>query len=166
MIYLIDSSVLITAKNTYYPMDRIPEFWEWLAYLSANGVIKIPHEIYKELTDGDDDLSEWVKSHKKDLYINEEISNTEIFEILQNCYGVDQNNLSETEVEKFRGDPFIIAYALHDKKNRVVITIENSATSKKGANRKIPDICSDLGIGCWNTYKMIRELDFKTNWNS
>ena len=32
MLFLLDASVLITANNTYYPIERVPEFWEWLAH--------------------------------------------------------------------------------------------------------------------------------------
>jgi hypothetical protein len=33
MLYLTDANVLITANNLYYPIDRVPECWEWLAYM-------------------------------------------------------------------------------------------------------------------------------------
>jgi Domain of unknown function (DUF4411) len=35
MLYLPDASVLITAHNLYYPIDRVPEYWEWLSYISS-----------------------------------------------------------------------------------------------------------------------------------
>jgi Domain of unknown function (DUF4411) len=31
MLYLLDANVLITARNRYYPIDTVPEFWSWLA---------------------------------------------------------------------------------------------------------------------------------------
>ncbi len=30
MLYLFDANVLITASNTYYPIDQVPEYWAWL----------------------------------------------------------------------------------------------------------------------------------------
>nr|WP_234706678.1 DUF4411 family protein [Ensifer aridi] len=27
-VYLLDANVLITAKNQYYPIHRVPEFWD------------------------------------------------------------------------------------------------------------------------------------------
>lgn len=30
MLYLLDANVLIRAHSDYYPIDRIPQFWEWL----------------------------------------------------------------------------------------------------------------------------------------
>lgn len=44
-------------------------------------------------------------------------------------------------------DPFLIAYASVSA-DRVVVTKEVSKPSKQGANRKIPDVCNDLGVKC------------------
>lgn len=30
MLCLLDANVLIGAHNDYYPIDRMPQFWEWL----------------------------------------------------------------------------------------------------------------------------------------
>ena len=31
MQYLLDANVLITANSSYYEIDRIPHFWDWIA---------------------------------------------------------------------------------------------------------------------------------------
>lgn len=48
MLYLIDANVLITAHNDYYPIDGVPEFWDWLTHQATNGILKMPVEIYEE----------------------------------------------------------------------------------------------------------------------
>jgi predicted deacetylase len=55
LLYLIDANVLITAHNTYYPIDRVPEFWEWLAEKAKSGDIKMPLETYEEAKSGGED---------------------------------------------------------------------------------------------------------------
>jgi len=30
VLYLLDACVLIDANRDYYPIARVPEFWEWL----------------------------------------------------------------------------------------------------------------------------------------
>jgi hypothetical protein len=40
MIYLLDANILITASRNYYPIDRVPEFWEWLVYKATTEVVK------------------------------------------------------------------------------------------------------------------------------
>ena len=49
MLYLLDSSTLITANSKYYPVDRVPEFWEWLTYKATNGQVKMPIEMLEEI---------------------------------------------------------------------------------------------------------------------
>ena len=64
MLYLLDASVLITANAQYYPVDRIPEYWEWLMHVASEGFVKIPIEIFEEIKDGPkekDLLFDWIK---------------------------------------------------------------------------------------------------------
>src|SRR5262245_5014861 len=43
---LLDANVLITAHNSYYPIDTVPEFWTWLVHKGRAGDLKIPLENY------------------------------------------------------------------------------------------------------------------------
>ena len=52
MIYLLDASVLITAAATFYKLDRVPEYWEWLKHHAQQGRVKMPQEIYDEVAKG------------------------------------------------------------------------------------------------------------------
>jgi hypothetical protein len=42
VLFLFDANVLITASNTYYPIDLIPEFWSWVEHQGKIENIKIP----------------------------------------------------------------------------------------------------------------------------
>jgi hypothetical protein len=61
VLYLLDANVLITAQNLYYPLDRVPEFWGWLLHVGDQHYVKIPIELYEEITDGKDTLASWLK---------------------------------------------------------------------------------------------------------
>ncbi len=54
MLYLLDANTLIDAKRDYYPIDRVPEFWDWLVFHWQQGNIKIPIEVYEEFADTKD----------------------------------------------------------------------------------------------------------------
>ena len=41
-------------KRDYYPIDRVPEFWQWLVYQGQQNKIKIPIEVYEEFSDTKD----------------------------------------------------------------------------------------------------------------
>lgn len=63
MLYLLDANVLITANSSYYPIDVVPEFWDWLLHLGQQNRVKVPFEILEEITVGrKDPLVEWLKS--------------------------------------------------------------------------------------------------------
>ena len=54
-MHLIDANVLITAHNTYYNIEQVPEFWDWVRHMGEAGEIKMPLEIYDEIKDGSTD---------------------------------------------------------------------------------------------------------------
>ena len=73
MLYLLDANVLITAKRTYYPLERVPEFWDWLVEYGNRLQVKIPVEMYEEINQGDDDLRRWLRGNRDALVLDEEI---------------------------------------------------------------------------------------------
>jgi hypothetical protein len=64
-LYLLDANVLITAHNSYYPIEAVPEYWEWLIYMGTQGHVKMPFEIFEEVKDGpngdSDPLFAWLQ---------------------------------------------------------------------------------------------------------
>jgi hypothetical protein len=47
-----------------------------------------------------------------------------------------------------------------------VVTVEVSKPSTKRANRRIPDVCKDLDLREYNSFQMLKDLDFTTDWRS
>ena len=113
MLYLLDANVLIDANRDYYPMDRVPEFWEWIAEMGRQGNIKIPLEIWEEMVSPrpsrPDVLVEWLTDHRNDLLLDEEVSVNLVAQVTEQRYAAD---LTEDEIGKVGRDPFLIAYAL------------------------------------------------------
>ena len=165
VLYLLDAHVLIDANRDYYPIDRIPEFWDWLLEMGSLGRIKVPQEIYEEVIfprpskDKDDPLVEWLKTNKDTLVLDAEAVVELVGRVTEQGYARD---LTDVEIQKIERDPFLVAYALVDRKNRSVVTTEHSSPKKQRANRKLPDVCSDFNVGCINTFALIQELDFRT----
>ncbi|HEU4970946.1 MAG TPA: DUF4411 family protein, partial [Gaiellaceae bacterium] len=62
MTYLVDSDVLIQAKNRHYPFDVCPGFWDWLDSAHKAGTIFSVAKVHDELCDGADELAEWAKA--------------------------------------------------------------------------------------------------------
>lgn len=160
MLYLLDANVLILAKNQYYEFGRVDQYWDWLAYQSEQGFIKIPLEIYEEITVGSDALEKWAKKNKEILVLDEEVDIVLVQRVTEEGYASD---LTDIEIETIGRDPFLIAYALADIDNRIVVTGE-VRSKKQRQNRPIPSVCDDLVVKSCDQWKFGRDLDFRTDW--
>lgn len=165
MLYILDANVLIDANRDYYPLGRVPEFWEWLVNAGNNGLVKIPIEVYEEIKDGKDDLAVWSKdsSVQNALLLQEECDVSIVAMTIDTGYAPD---LTDVEVEKIGRDPFLIAYARIAPDERCIVTTETSKPSRQRANRHLPDVCRQLAVKCCNTFELIRALDFRTGWRT
>jgi hypothetical protein len=111
VLYLFDANVLITASNTYYPIDQVPEYWEWPYHQGQSGNIKLPHEIMQEILagkkkDDDDPLLLWLDDAvtKKALLLDEIIDPDLVNTVVEAGYADD---LTDDEIEELGRDPFL-----------------------------------------------------------
>lgn len=63
--------------------------------------------------------------------------------VTEEGYAVD---LTDIEIEEIGRDPFLTAYALADPENRVIVTTERTKPRAQRKNRKVPDVCAQIGI--------------------
>ena len=161
-LYLLDANVLIDANRDYYPIERVPQFWVWLLEMAKSGRVKVPHEVYDKVVDAQTDvLSEWLVANRDVIILDESVPVELVQQVINYRYAAD---LTDVEHGKLNEDPFLVAYALADVANRRIVTTEVSRPTKTRANRHIPDVCNDPNpkVLCVNTFRMIRELDFRT----
>lgn len=165
MIYLLDANVLIDANRDYYRIGSVDEFWEWLIHHGEQGSIKIPEEIYEEIKVGNDDLSAWAKENETEaaLKLDEEVNVDLVRQVSDEGYAPD---LSDIDLQKIERDPFLIAYALVNPAERIIVTTENSKPSRLRANRHVPDVGNQFGIQSINTYELTKLLRFSTKWKT
>lgn len=164
MIHLLDANVLINANRLYYQIERVPEFWLWLRHIGEQGHVKIPAEIYEEMTDATDALADWLgdRDTKDALLFDEESDVALVQQVVNQGYAPD---LTDVEIEKVGRDPFLIAAALSDPANRCVVTAEVSKPTATRTNRRVPDVCDTFGVPWMDSFGLIRALNFSTGWN-
>lgn len=163
MLFLVDANVLITANNTYYPVERVPEFWEWIAHQASLGHVKLPLEIFDEVLPGrknDDLLPNWMKAHRDVILLDEAVDPSLVQRVVNEGYAAD---LRDDELEEIGRDPFLIAYAMAGP-DRCVVTSEPSSPKKQRKNRRIPDVCATFGVTCYEPFYVYRTLGFSTAW--
>ena len=163
MPYLLDSNVLIDADRDYYPLKRVPEFWDWLIHQSEHGVILTPTEMYNEVVVGKGVLVEWLKGNQDTLVLKDEADPVLVRDVVSQGYAPD---LTEDEIEKIGNDPFIVAYALACEPHATVVSTEVSRPSARRGNRRLPDVSEQFGVKCINTFKLVQELNFSTGWRA
>ena len=156
-MYIFDASVLIRANNEYYPMDRFWQVWEWLEKQAIDGNLKIPFEIFQELLNYNDNLSEWSTKRRGSLVIDEDVVNLE--RTISDGYGFTAMP-TEEQLDKMGRDPFLLSYCLNDFPNRIAVSHESSKPSRMNANMKIPDACGKLGIPHRTLSMVLKELGF------
>ena len=170
MLYLLDASVLITAKDSYYPVDAVPEFWEWLEHMGRRGNVKIPLEIFEEIKEGPkrperDLLFDWIQQAqvRQALLLDEVVDPALVQRAVSQGYAPD---LTDAEVDELGRDPFLVAYGLADPARRRIVTAEASRPGKRRQNRKVPDVCRDLGLSWCGPFESYRQLGFSTRWKA
>jgi Domain of unknown function (DUF4411) len=161
LIYLFDANTLIQAKNEYYPIEHIPQFWDWIVEQGNAGHIKIPYEIFDEIAAYTDDLSGWITQAeiKSALLLDETVDPALLQMIMKDGYEFGDPAFTETDVEKIGRDAFLIAYAAVDRQ-RTVVTKETSSPKKRRGNRKIPDVCDILEVPWTRDFVVYRALGF------
>ena len=174
LLYLLDANVLIRAHHDYYPLDRLPGFWEWLCGQAEAGAIKMPFEIHREVATGNDALATWISQSRveKALLLDEEVDQNTLRRVLDTGYGP---NLTEDEIAEAGDDPFLVAYGtvagtvraglprrtLMGDSQRTVVTKEISKPSRQRGNTKLPDACQRLGVPWITDFELYRRLDFR-----
>jgi len=158
VLYLLDANVLIRAHEDYYPLDRVRPFWDWLMTEAEADHVKIPLEIYIEITPASGPLKDWINdSDVKDLLIlDEEVDRGVFNQVIDTAYAPD---LTGHELNQAGQDPFLVAYGLMGPK-RAVVTKEVSQTTKLRGRRKLPDACDTMNVPWMTDFQFYKERDF------
>ena len=69
MAYLIDTNVLIEAKNRYYGFDICPAFWDWLDKAHDQSKVLSITKVLTELQAGSDELTTWAETRPESFFV-------------------------------------------------------------------------------------------------
>lgn len=160
-MYLIDANTLIEAHENFYPVDRIPQFWDWLVEQGHAGLIKIPYEIHQEFH-GDGLHVKWINEPDVEaaLILDEDVDPALIVRVINEGYQGLSAAFDDIQHTKYGKDPFLVAYALVAPEARVVVTRETSKRTQRLGNTKLPDACDDCGVSWITDFELYRALNF------
>lgn len=158
--YLLDTNILIQAKNDYYRFSTFPSFWNALISEHNNEKLYSIDKIRDELLKFNDELSDWIDKILPRAFFRSVVDPDVIEEYKKMVRWVKSlDRLFDSAKSKFaeadNADAFLIAYAI--AYDFVVVTHEEGrSTSKKVI--KIPDVCAEYGVKCINTFDLLEEL--------
>ena len=144
--YAVDTCSL-TQLNRSYPLEVFPSVWRKVEELISEQLVCSVEEVYIEIIEQDDALSDWGKK-KRHIFlpIDEEIQQ-KVIEILQT-----HSNLLDLRRNRSGADPFLIAVAVvHEC---AVVTEEKPSGGPERS--KIPDVCKAYQIECITLLEMLR----------
>jgi hypothetical protein len=153
-MYLLDSNVLIDAKNSYYPFDVVPAFWEWLDRAHDEGILASVEKVHEELMKKDDELTAWVKD-RRGFFVDPDEETVEAMRATAR-WVMDEERLYTTAARAAflnKADYYLVGAAVAH--NHTVVTNEISQPSSKG-RVKIPDVCIAMGADYATPFRMLR----------
>lgn len=155
MPYLLDADTLVSAHRQYYPFDFCPGFWAWLEQKHKQGRIFSVDVVYAELQRGDDELSRWAKTMKRQGLFLATDSAAIVPGIRSLAQWVSASNFTQAAAHEFNDSADMVLVAFAKARDCAVVTAEKSEPARKN-KVKIPDACNALQLQCMNLFDLMR----------
>ncbi|MYW14591.1 DUF4411 family protein [Streptomyces sp. SID2955] len=152
-MYLVDSNVLIEAKNRYYAFDIAPGFWAWLDYAHTSGIACSIEPVRDELLEGGDELAAWARSHPGFF---REVDSPATSHFGRLTAWAQSRPYTAAALQEFltnTADFFLVAYAIAH--GHTLVTHEQPRPEAR-KRVLIPDACQAMGVTYVNTFVMLR----------
>jgi len=160
-VYVVDSNFFIQAHRITYPLDVVVSFWEKLKELSHDGRIISIDKVKNEIFNHNDDLEKWCRANLSNSFFKNSISAMDTYRRVIVWANSKRDYFLPKAMNEFldvdEADAFIVAYALSDRENRIVVTHEISEPKRRN-KIKIPDVCNALDVQYLNDMDMFRAL--------
>lgn len=154
MAYLLDTNVLIAAKNLYYGFDFCPAFWDWLIRKHQTSKVFSVEQVFNEIAGGDDDLVEWARSRADGFFRPiDEATLPSLKTVAQWVEEAEAYTPAAKNTFLQVADYYLIAQA--HAGGHTVVTQERPENSRNRV--KIPNVCLGIGVRYMNTFDMLRQ---------
>jgi len=152
-VFVFDTSAFINGSRHHYYLETMQPVWDLVEQAIDDGRIVIPREVYREIVEQDDAISELVKRHKNAVM--------DPSQDVQARAGVLEQEFASSALRD-RADPFVMAEA--EVRRFSVVTYEGitfAGTPARGAEKKLPAICSRHGVACCTLAQALQRLGLK-----
>jgi Domain of unknown function (DUF4411) len=139
--YSFDTSALIDWWVRHYSPDILPSLKTNIEIVIAEGRFKASRYVLTELEQGGDELHEWAKLHKDDIFVEDDEAAQQIARSLIQTYSFPENSKKGLT----GADPFVIARA---QLGNPVWTVVSGEKASDANNPKSPYVCGQLDVPC------------------
>lgn len=160
-VYIIDSNFFIQAHRLNYPLDVASGFWNKVKQLADDGRIISIDKVKQEIYQNEDALKLWCSANlPRDFFVDTALVMAEYGRVA--AWAASQNhhylpNALAEFLHADEADAYIVAYALADTANRMIVTQEISQPGRRN-KVKIPEACNALNVQFVNVINMFRRL--------
>lgn len=159
--YVVDSNFFIQAHRAYYPLDVAVSFWRKVNQLAIAGKIISIDKVKDELYNKNDELESWCRTYLPDDFFKDTTDVMPAYSRVVSWASVQRSRFQQKALDEFlsadEADAFLIAYALTDNMQRIIVTQEISQPERRN-KIKIPEPSNELGVGYVDTMSMFRQL--------
>lgn len=155
-MYLLDTNVFVTPKQTYYGFDLAPGFWISLINAHSNLTVHSVRAVYLELQAYIDELSEWAKIIAPRSLFLEPNAQT-VASITAIVEWSRTQAFTESAQREFQASADLELIATAHAMGETVVTLETSNPDSK-KSIKIPDVCRAFSIKYTDPFSMLRQL--------
>ena len=154
MRYIFDSGPLIDMFYHYY-RQRFPSLWQLFDNMIESNLITSTREVFNELTNRDDSLSNWCEEQQQLFVIPNEIEQGFVRDIFSNPHFQGVLHKKEILLGKPVADPFVVARAKNI--GGCVVTTEKYRPNAP----KIPNICEEFDVECVNLEEFMEREEWQ-----
>lgn len=154
-MFIFDSDFLIHAyRYDFPPGPNDNGFWGWLDGLGYKYKIIIPEKVFNEIKAGTDGLIDVINGFKN-ITKEPKASAAPHLSAVMGVYGVSTDK--ELEILEKKADPYLVAHGFGLQ--AIVVTNEVSQpTIINPVKKKVPDICSMMGVACIRYPRFLWEM--------
>jgi hypothetical protein len=149
--------VLIQAWQHYYSPSICNDYWTILDELGQADRIFIPEEVFGEITNTEDELSEWLK--KSSIPVRSTTSS-----VISRWQAIlaanpDHKLLVDNIKGRSLADPWVVSHAMDA--GATVVTKEQPLTAANSKRIKIPNVCDNMNIPWIDDFTFVRRIGLK-----
>jgi len=159
--FLLDSDVLITAKNLHYNPSFCTNFWMWVAHGFQHGSVFSIDKVRDELMNGkaEDPLHGWASQTALDGFFLDSDASAAKWQQLATWAVEHEPPFQAAALNKFldvkSADAWLIAFAAHHPGHVIVTNEQPAPESRKSI--KLPDAAAAVGVSTMSLFDLLSQ---------